>query len=119
MRAEKLLTMKTNSISDGQSIRTFALDFGDGCHCSARVDLNDIASVPSDKLPSLVTVEWEGRITQSHFEKYRVWMGSVWQTVATAANKSIVAFMSAPGGKLLSLVCEPNQAPEFKYVSLP
>jgi hypothetical protein len=110
--------MKSNNISGGQSIRTFLLDLGGGVRCSARINLENINAVSSEKLPSLLTVEWEGSIKTSHFEKYRVWMGSVWQTVATAANKSIVAFMSAPGGELLSVVCEPNQVPEFKYCAL-
>lgn len=96
------------------SRETFTLDFGDGTRCVARVDVAQIAALPDNAWPSVIALDWEGPRQAGHFDRYRVWIADVWQHVADTANKSCVALLICPRGRLQSIVCEPGRRPEFK-----
>lgn len=91
---------------------TFTLDLGDGTRITACINVAEIASLPADKLPSVVAFNWEGPRRSHHWPRYLAWVKTVWQHVADQAGKSICSLINPPNGEPFFVVFEPHQAPE-------
>ncbi len=111
--------MKKDTTPPPPSIRTFALDLGDGTRCTARLDLAQVALVPANKLPGILDIEWTGgsQLRVRHWPLYFAWTKSVWQQVADTAQKAIVLAFAPPHLAPFAVVFEPHLPCEM--VSLP
>lgn len=105
--------MTNNTIPTAPSIQTFALDLGDGITCTARIDLEQVALLPAQKLPQFVRFEWTGQPRNGHWPLYYAWIKTVWQHVADTARKSAVLILRPPSAEPLAVVFEPNQPCEI------
>lgn len=93
--------------------QSFALDFGDGTRITARLNLSEIASAGSDKLPSVVEFFWDGPKKTRHWPRYLPWVRTVWQFVADHTGKSILSVMRHPNGSPFTISFKPHCPPQM------
>jgi hypothetical protein len=99
------------------NLKTFTLSFNGGATFTATVDLEQVALCEANKLPGIVSFQWQGRVTANHFPQYFAWIKTVWQEVSDAAHKSVVVLICPPQFPPCALVFEPGKPCET--VTLP
>lgn len=108
--AQTFFTMKP-------TLKTFTLSLDSGAACKATVDMEQVSLCEANKLPGIVSFQWQGRVTANHWPEYFAWIKTVWQEVSDVARKSVVVLICPPQFSPCAIVFEPGKPCEV--VTLP
>lgn len=89
------------------TLKTFTLELEGGATWTASVDMEQVALCEANKLPGMVSFQWQGRVPLNHWPDYFAWIKTVWQEVSDVARKSVVV-----------LICPPHCPPQFPPCAL-